>query len=153
MSDCVIIGIGNPIKRDDGIGIHVVRYLEGRLPADVELVEGSVYCADLLSFLEGRKKAIFIDGIDAGDKPGTVFRFSPEEIRQKPGIPLSLHDFGVYELITSARLLDQCPEEITIIAVQVKDVGTGEELSEELRAAIPRVRQLILEELGDAGCD
>lgn len=152
MSGCVIIGIGNPIKSDDGVGVEVVRYLEGRLPGDVELVEGSVYCADLFSFLEGRTKVIFIDAIDAGEKPGAIFRFSPEEVRQrKTGVSLSVHDFGPYELIAAARLMKQCPEDVTFVTVQVKNVEFGEELSEEVRAAIPKVHQLILEELGCQG--
>ena len=149
MSDCVIIGIGNPIKRDDGIGVRAVRYLEGKVPASVELVEGSVYCADLFTYLEGRSKAIFIDAIDAGDEPGAVYRFTPEQVREsKGGISLSVHDFGLFELIATAKLMDQCPDEIIIISVQVKNIEMGEELSEEVSAAIPRVHELVLGELG-----
>jgi len=154
MSDLLVIGIGNPIMSDDGIGVHAVRYLEGRLPDDVELIEGSVYCADLLSFLENRRKVVFIDGIDAGAEPGTLFRFSPDEVRnQKVNEPVSLHDFGIYELITAAKLLDQCPEEIVLIAIQVKNVEMGEELSQEVREAIPRIHRLLLEEFGVNGGD
>lgn len=154
MSDLLIIGIGNPIMSDDGIGVHALRYLEGRLPDDVELIEGSVYCADLLPFLENRRKVVFIDGIDAGAEPGTLFRFSPDEVRnQKGNEPVSLHDFGIYELITAARLLDQCPEDMIVLAVQVKNVGIGEELSREVRDAIPRIHRLLLDELGVTGND
>lgn len=139
---------------DDGIGVHAVRYLEGRLPDYVELIEGSVYCADLLPFLENRRKVVFIDGIDAGAEPGTLFRFSPDEVRNKKGKePVSLHDFGVYELITAAKLLDQCPEDIMILAVQVKNVEIGEELSQEVREAIPRIHRLLLDELGISESD
>lgn len=148
MADCVIIGIGNPIKSDDGVGVRAVRELRGKVPDGVELVEGSVYCADLLPFLEGCGRAIFIDGIDAGAEPGAVFRFTPDEVRQKQAVPLSMHDFGLYELIASARLLGQCPGEITIVAVQVKDTETGEELSEEVAGALPAVCGLVLDILG-----
>jgi len=139
---------------DDGIGVHAVRYLEGRLPDDVELIEGSVYCADLLPFLENRRKVVFIDGIDAGAEPGTLFRFSPDEVRNKKRKePVSLHDFGVYELITAAKLLDQCPEDIILLVVQVKNVEIGEELSREVREAIPRIHRLLLDELGISESD
>lgn len=151
MSNCVIIGIGNTIKSDDGVGVAAVRYLRGRVPEGVELVEGSVYCADLFTFIEGRRKAIFVDGIDAGEKPGDIFRFSPDDVRdRKPAVPMSVHDFGVYDLISTARLMDQCPEDVTIFAVQVKNVEMGEGLSEEVSAALPRLSELILEELGSA---
>jgi hydrogenase maturation protease len=121
----------------------------------VEMVEGSVYCADLFSFLEGRDKVIFIDAIDAGEEPGAIFRFSPDEVRQrKTGVSLSIHDFGPYELIAAARLMKQCPRDVIFIAVQVKNVEFGEELSEEVRAAVPRVHRIIEEELiGQGGAD
>ena len=149
MSDCVIIGIGNLIKSDDGVGVHAVRYLEGKVPGDVELIEGSVFCADLFVFIEGREKVIFIDAIDAGDEPGAIFKFTPDQVRnENKGVSMSVHDFGLYELIAMARLMDQCPEDITIISVQVKSIDTGDTLSDEVRAAIPRVHELVLEEIG-----
>ncbi len=151
MHDIAIIGIGNPIKSDDGVGVMAVRYLEGRVPERVELVEGSVYCADLFHIIEGCRKVIFIDGIDAGEEPGAVFRFTPEEVRpETAGVSISLHDFGIYELITAARLMDQCPDEITIFAVQVKSLEFGEELSPEVEEAVPTVCRLILDELEGA---
>lgn len=145
---CVVIGIGNPLQGDDGVGVRAVEFLRGFLPEGVELVEGMVYGPDLLPFLEGRKKAIFIDAIDAGEEPGAVFRFSPGEVREERGTPsVSLHDFGLYELIAAARLLDQCPPDITVIAVQVKSLEVGAELSPEVDGALPQVCRLVLEEL------
>jgi hydrogenase maturation protease len=150
LSDTVVIGIGNLIKCDDGIGVHAIRELQGRVPAEVELVEGSIYCADLFCFLEGRSKVVFIDAIDAGEEPGAIFKFSPDEVRQKAAVPLSIHDFGLYELIQTARLMDQCPEDITIFAVQVKETDFGDQLTEKVAAAVPRVCELVLEEIGAA---
>jgi hydrogenase maturation protease len=151
MPDCVIIGIGNLIKKDDGVGVHVVRGLAGRVPGDVELIEGGVYCADLHGFIEGCRKAIFIDGIDAGEEPGAVFRFTPDEVPAKAGrTSMSIHDFGLYDLIKTARLMDQCPEEITIFAVQVKDVDLGMEMTTEVAGAVEKVCRLVIEELGGA---
>ncbi len=143
----VVIGIGNPLHGDDGIGIHVVRRLEGRLPADVELVEGGVLGLDLLPFLEGKEKALFVDAVDAGEEPGAIFRFSPRQLpRAETPPPVSLHDLGLYELVGAARLLDQCPREIIVIAVQVKSLRLGSGLSAEVEAAIPAVCRLVEEE-------
>jgi hydrogenase maturation protease len=147
MSDIVVIGIGNLIKSDDGVGVHVVRRLEGQVEETVELVEGSIYCADLFNFIEGKRKAIFIDAIDAGDEPGAIFRFSPEEVKQKTSRPLSVHDFGLYELIATSKLMGQCPEEITILAVQVENTEFGDELTERVAAAVPRVCELVMDEI------
>ena len=148
MSDCVIIGIGNPFMSDDGIGVHAVRYLQEKLADDVILVEGEVYSLDLLPYLEESDRAIFIDSVDVQDDPGTIYRFSPEEVAQRlPAPSLSMHDFGLYDLIAAARLLDQCPERITIIAVQVKSVEVGTDLTSEVRDSIPHIHRLVLEEI------
>lgn len=148
MSETVVIGIGNLIKSDDGVGVHAVRQLEGRVGEDVQLVEGSVYCADLFCFLEGKRKAVFIDAIDADEEPGAIFRFTPDEMKQKASFSLSVHDFGLYELIQTSDLMGQRPEEITIFAVQVENTEFGDELTERVAEALPRVCELVLEELG-----
>ncbi len=149
--DILVIGIGNVLKQDDGLGIQAVRYLQGKIPDGVEAMEGSTYAADLLPALEGRRAVIFIDGIEAGEEPGAVFRFNPEEVsRVRPTASLSIHDFGVYDLLEAARMLGQHPERVVIIAVQVKKLGTGTELSEEVREALPRVHGLVLEEIEKA---
>lgn len=145
-----MIGIGNPIMKDDGIGIQVIRHLKDKAPEGVDLVEGSVYSADLLPMLEGRSKAVFVDGIDAGEEPGSVFRFTPDQVRNRSGAPLSLHDYGLYDLINAAILLDQCPENITLIAIQVKEVDPGRTMSDELVEAVPRAAGLVLLEIGCA---
>jgi hydrogenase maturation protease len=148
MQDIVVIGIGNTIKSDDGAGVRALEMLEPLVGDDVELVEGRVYCADMLPVLEGRRKAIFIDGIDSGEEPGAIFRFSPDEVKSEKKISLSIHDFGVYDLIMAARLLEQCPEELVMFCVQVKDTSVGQELSPEVEAALPRLCELVLEEVG-----
>lgn len=145
--EIVIIGIGNPIMGDDGVGVKVARSLRKKLPR-IEVIEGSVYCPDLLPFLEGRRKAIIIDGIDADSEPGSVFRFSAEDVRiRSNAIPVSLHDFGVSELLTAAKLIDSCPEEVIVYGIQVKDVDIGEHLSDEVRAAVDKVCSLIVDEV------
>lgn len=148
MADTVVIGIGNTIKSDDGVGVHVLRRLQGMVGDDVDLVEGSVYCADLFGALEGKKKAVFVDALEAEEEPGSIFRFSPGEVRQKASVPLSIHDFGLYELIRTADLMGQCPEDVVIFAVQVEHTEFGEELTEAVSAAVDRVCELVLDELG-----
>ncbi|MDD5448456.1 MAG: hydrogenase maturation protease, partial [Actinomycetota bacterium] len=90
-----------------------------------------------------------IDGVDMEDtEAGAVFRFPLDEVSLlQKGNPLSLHDFGVAELITTAKLLDSCPSEIVFYAIQVKNVSLGEELSSEVESAVDKVCSLILKEL------
>lgn len=145
--DRVVIGIGNTIRSDDGVGVRALEYLRESLPPGVEYVEGGVYSLDLLVYLEGKRKAVFIDGIDAGEEPGSVFRFEPDQVKQQRGHALSLHDFGLYDLIGAARVLEQCPEQVVVIAVQVKSLKPGETLSHEVERALPEVARLVMEEV------
>ncbi len=143
----VIIGIGNPIMGDDGVGVAVARKLSEMLP-EIDVIEGSVYCADLLPFLERRTMAIFIDGIEAGEKAGSIFRFNPREIAlENNKTPLSLHEFGVSELLAAASLTDSCPENVVVYGIQVKNIGVGMELSEEVERAVKKVCDLVVDEV------
>ena len=147
MKDCVIIGIGNALQGDDGVGVHTIRYLQERMAANVILEEGRVYSQGLLTRLDGAKQASFSVAWDVGGEPGSIYRFSPQEVLERPKTPLSVHDLGLYDLIAAAKLLDQCPEHITIIAVQVKSLAMGMELSKEVREVLPRIYKLVLEEI------
>ncbi|MDD5748341.1 MAG: HyaD/HybD family hydrogenase maturation endopeptidase [Actinomycetota bacterium] len=144
----IVIGIGNILNSDDGVGVYALRTLQEMLPPDVETLEGSVYCADLLPYIENKSKVIFLDGVDAGDEPGAIYRFDGKEVEKAYSIPVSLHEFGVSELIAVAELLGQCPEEIVLFCVQVRKIETGMELSKEVKEAIPKLCELVLSELG-----
>jgi hydrogenase maturation protease len=146
-ADCMVIGIGSFLMGDDGIGVHAARVLKEMVPEDVEVVEGGVYSADMLAYIGGCKTVIFIDAMDSGLEPGTVYRFTPEEVKNESGIQMSIHDFGLYDLIRSARLMDLCPEKIILFAVQVKEVSLGIGLSEELERVLPELCRLVIKEL------
>lgn len=146
MKDCVVIGIGNTLMKDDGVGVHAVRYIRDKVPRGVTTIEGAVYSIDMISYLEGYKKVLFIDGIDAGDEPGAIFRFSPEDLRSGSS-PVSVHELGPLELIRDAKLLGQCPEEVVVYTVQIKELGLGEGLSPEVERALPRLAELINKEI------
>lgn len=133
--------------KDDGIGVYAVRYMRDMLPLDVTAVEGGVYSIDLLSCLEGCRKALFIDGIDAGEEPGAIFRLLPEDLIGCSVVPVSVHDIGLLDLIRDAKLLGQCPEDIVLFTVQVKELGIGEALSPEVEQALPKLAELVMSEL------
>lgn len=147
MKDYIVIGIGNTLMRDDGVGVYAVRYIRDKVPREVTTVEGAVYSVDLISYMEGYGKAIFIDGIDAEEEPGAIFRFSPEDLKSGSN-PVSVHELGPLDLIRDAKLLDQCPEEVVIFAVQVKELGLGEGLSPEVERVLPKLAELVMKEIG-----
>jgi len=147
----LVVGIGNAIQMDDGVGIHVLRALEGReLPPGVELFDGGTMGIELLPWLEDREKVIFIDAVDAQEKPGTIFRFAPEEVDYDMIPKASVHEIGLVDAIQMAALTGRAPREAVIFGVQPARIDWGEELSEELAAVVERVARLVMNEIHES---
>ena len=143
----LIIGVGNLLLEDEGFGVHVIRQMaEMSLPPQVAVIDGGTGGVDLLSYLEQADRVIFIDIILTQEPPGTIFKFTPEEVRSKrSSLTLSLHQAGLLEVINLAGTLSIRPQ-ITIIATQPKRMDWGIGLSPELAARIPEVIQMALQE-------
>lgn len=143
----VVIGIGNLILRDEGLGVHVVRQLEHReLPPGVELVDGGTAAMDLLPVIHEAERIVFIDALRAGGEPGTIYRITPEDLSGETHRPLSLHQVGLLEVLGMARQLGGHGE-VAIIGVEPKEISWGMELSPEVEATVPKVIDAVFEEL------
>jgi hydrogenase maturation protease len=145
----VIIGVGNLLLKDEGLGIHAVRELKKKaLPPAVEVLDGGVAGIGLLDLFQGARKLVFIDAADMSLAPGAVVRFTPDEIRSQSEIPrFSAHDVGVLEVLELARALGQCPPEVVIIGVQPKEISGGMDLTPEVQAVLPQVLEAALKEI------
>jgi hydrogenase maturation protease len=147
----LVVGIGNAIQMDDGVGIHVLRALEGReLPPGVELLDGGTMGIELLPWLEGREKVIFIDAVDAGEKPGTMFRFAPDAVGYDMIPKASVHEIGLVDAMQMAALTGRAPGETVIFGVQPGRIDWGEELTDELAAVIERMAALVMNEIHES---
>jgi hydrogenase maturation protease len=154
MKPILVLGIGNILLKDEGVGVHVVRAIDtAGVPDDVELCDGGTFGIDLLDTLANRRKVIVIDAVRADAAPGTVLRFTAADL-VRPGRPdLSLHQVGLFETLAMARQLGCAPEEVVIFGVVPMALEPGLELSPEVAAVVPRVIDLVLAELnnGDKG--
>jgi len=157
MKKTLILGLGNPILTDDGIGIHVVRALEARsLPSHVTCAEASIGGLRLLSVIAGYERVILVDAIQTPEgKVGDIYRLHPQDLRTSLHAG-STHDLTLPGALTLGRSLRMAlPEDqaITIIAIQADDVLTlGEECIPSVRAAIPRAVEAVLTELEEFLC-
>jgi hydrogenase maturation protease len=143
----VVVGVGNLLLKDEGIGIHTVRSLqETDLPPDVKLIDGGT-SPDLIAYTEAGDKLIIIDAARAGGEPGTIYRFLPEDLSQNEGI-LSTHELGVEQNLRLMSLAGNRPGEIVIIGVEPREIGWGTELSPELRQKVPEIVKAVLREMG-----
>ncbi len=150
----VIIGVGNLLLRDEGVGVHVAQELHKRgLPSGVEVHDGGVAGIGLLNFFEGASKVLLIDAADMNLDAGVVVRFTPEEVARKMDRPkFSAHEVGVLEVLDLAKALDQCPPEVVIFGIQPKEINWGRDLSPEIQASIPRAVEAVWEEIDGRKC-
>ncbi|MFA5867897.1 MAG: HyaD/HybD family hydrogenase maturation endopeptidase [Actinomycetota bacterium] len=149
----LVLGVGNSILKDEGFGVHVVQELAKQreqlgIPPNVELMDGATLGLDLLYYMEGRDKIILIDIVNAGAEPGEIFKFTPHDIKTKNFInKVSMHQVTLFDVLTMAEITDRLPDEVVLIAVQPGEINWGEELTPAVAAQIPRVIELIMEEL------
>ncbi len=146
-NNITVIGIGNLLCSDDGLGVHFTRYFEKKAPEGVDVIDGGTSSVDLLPYLAGRKKVIFIDAIDVGDRPGAIFRIEPEQLASHASAELSVHDADLATLLRMAELTGDMPEQVVIFAVQVKSLELGMELSHEVSMTLERLECMVQSEL------
>jgi hydrogenase maturation protease len=156
MKPVLVLGLGNPLQRDDGVGIRVVEELERRtLPPHVEVMDGGTPGVGLINLMEGRARVVIVDAAEMGRAPGEVIRFSFGSAQDKragdvkltgSSARLSLHRSGVADALTLADALNLSLPEIVVYGVQPAQVGWGEELSAEVAAAVSGLVETIIRE-------
>ena len=169
-----IIGIGNPLLGDDGVGVEVIKEMERlKLPEYVRLYDGGVGGLSLVGLIDGHREAVFVDALEMGLKPGDIRQLDVEWCRDssrrdrpsglsvsfrtglkpcpykmvEPRLRYSLHEISLRECLPFLQLADN-PPKITIIGIQPRRVGTGIGLSPEVRRAVPEVIRIIRKGLG-----
>lgn len=145
----VVLGVGNVLLADEGVGVHVVRELENRdLPENVRPIDGGTGGFNLISIIAEADRLIVVDTLAAEGEPGEVFRFTPDEVR-RPGFGMrtSLHDVGLLDALELAAASGYRPETV-ILGVVPERIDWGEELSPAVEAAVPRIVAAVLQEIG-----
>ncbi|WP_315068558.1 HyaD/HybD family hydrogenase maturation endopeptidase [uncultured Clostridium sp.] len=149
MKDTAIIGIGNILLKDDGVGVYVIRQLENEeLPATVELVDGGTSTLDTLSYFLKYKKVIVVDCLKAGHKPGTIYKINPEEIKGYKQENLSIHDVQILDVVKMANMLAKFPK-VVILGVEPEEICLDTEMTDNIKNKIPEIIKHIKVELNN----
>jgi hydrogenase maturation protease len=149
LNKTLVLGIGNPILQDDGIGVHVVQQLKTEYLdfPQVEFLDGGTLSFSLIGKIEGATNLIVIDAAQLDDEPGSVRTFFGEEMdlflgRQKNS---SVHDVTLIDLMSIALLSDRLPFRRALIGVQPETIDWGTEPTPVVKKAIPTVCNLTME--------
>jgi hydrogenase maturation protease len=146
MDKILIVGIGNLLCRDEGIGVHVIQEMKNmKLPDHIDLLDMGTSTMDLIGHLEGVKKLIVIDAMKAGGSPGTIYKCRPEDLLPEEEGPISLHEIGLLESLNMAQKMGMKIDTV-IIGVEPKILDWGMELTEEVKIKIPTIIEAVLKE-------
>ena len=146
----VVLGLGNPLMGDEGIGVHLIERLaaSGEQYPSVDFIDAGTGGLSVLHLLDGRHRAIIIDCAFMDEPPGAIRRFTPEDVRSRKVLAhQSLHEADLIRIIEMARQLGQAPEQIVIFGIQPEQVRAGGELSRTLVEKADEYISLILREL------
>ncbi len=154
MSRILVLGIGNILLQDEGVGVRVVEYLLARyaFADNVQMLDGGTIGLELLFYIEGVDKLIVIDAVDAAQPPGGIVCLVDDEIPALLGKKLSPHQVGLADLLVVARMRDIIPSQVVLIGVQPAMIDTGLELSPIISAKVPEMAQMILDQIRAWGC-
>jgi len=145
----LIIGLGNPLRGDDGVGVRVVQTLATYdLPPNIRVIDGGTQGLGLVNLMEGQQRVIIVDAADIGTSPGQFVRFTLSDARllgdEKS---LSIHAAGLREALLLAQALDMLPPEVIIYGVQPLTLAWDSTLSSSIEAGLPGLVSAILAEV------
>ncbi len=149
----LVLGIGNLIMSDDGVGVRVVQRLaaEFRFPPPVTVLDGGTLGLDLLPRLEGVERLLVVDAVETGDVPGTLVRMVGDEIPVALETKVSPHQMGLKDLLAVASLQGFAPREMVLWGVQPERLDLGMELSPAVADRVDYLVDAVLKELARWG--
>lgn len=146
----LILGIGNLLQTDDGVGIHAVRLLQERYAFDgsIQVIDGGTCGLDLLQYLEGLDRLVIVDAAKPNGSPGKITRITGEKVPAYLSIKTSPHEIGLPELLFAAKLINIYPKEVVIYCVEARNIESGVNLSEQVDDAMFPLISMVAREVG-----
>jgi len=146
-----IIGIGNPLRGDDGIGLIILEELKKRnVPAGFSLLDGGTGGMKLLHVLKDFDEVIIIDAVYFDGKPGEYVFFKPEQVKSLFA-PKCIHDSNLFEILELSKQLNEKLREIMIMGIQPKVTDIGKDLSSELKNRLGSMVDAIIKKIKEKG--
>lgn len=129
-----ILGLGNILMTDEGVGVHTVNEFEKRytVPDHVEIVDGGAAGLDLIPFIEGREKVLMVDAVNFDEEPGFIGILENDEIPVKITEKASMHHLGLMDVLSIVRMSGNYPKELCLIGIQPRSLELGLDMTPEI---------------------
>jgi hydrogenase maturation protease len=149
----VILGIGNIILTDEGVGVRAAEALAAAydLPADVEMIDGGTAGMELLGPLTGVDVLVVLDAIKAGKEPGAVVTLVGTEVPVFFRSKLSPHQISICDVLAGLEFSGEAPKDLVLIGCEPESLDLGLELTPTIAAQVPEMVRLAVQELAQRG--
>jgi len=144
-----ILGVGNILLKDEGVGVRVVEYLARRydFPENVQIVDGGVLGVRLLGVIGNTDFLIVVDAVCNRSAPGTLYRLADDQVPRRVLAKQSMHQLDLPEVLALCTAIDQNPQ-VVVVGVEPQDITTMDvELTSTIAARVPDLAAMVLAEL------
>jgi hydrogenase maturation protease len=147
MKKLLVLGVGNILLKDEGIGVHAVRtFWEEKWPDSVDFIDGGTFTQDLFYLFQEYEHIVVLDVVKGGREPGTIYRLAEKDLRDNPQQSLSLHDIDLLDSLKMAEMVGNRPE-LTVIGIEPHTLDWDLEMTPTLQAAFPGFVQTARKEI------
>ena len=145
----LVLGVGNKLMSDEGVGVHVIERLAGKykLPEEVQVLDGGTLGLDLLYYLEGIENLLIVDAAETGKEAGTMIRLQDDEVPAFMSIKISPHQMGVPDMLAAAKMKDIYPKRLVLWGIQPDEITLSLDLSPVLASKVDSLTDKLVEEL------
>lgn len=149
----VVLGVGNILLTDEGLGVHVVEDLKANytFTPQISLIDGGTMGMELLTYMRGMKKILLIDAVNGGEAPGTIYEFPHRELEQYFTDHISVHEVGMQDILRIRAIQENPLEDAIVIGVEPESLDVGFEPSAPVQKALPKVKERVLRVLCEWG--
>ena len=149
----VVLGVGNILLTDEGLGVHVVEDLKANytFTPQISMIDGGTMGMELLTYMRGMKKILLIDAVNGGEAPGTIYEFPHRELEQYFTDHISVHEVGMQDILRIRAIQENPLEDAIVIGVEPESLDVGFEPSAPVQKALPEVKERVLRVLREWG--
>ena len=144
-----VLGLGNILLKDEGVGVKVAELLKERFAfsPEVEIIDGGTLGLDLLPLIEDREKVLILDAVDFGKEPGFFASIEDDEIPSVLSAKMSVHSIGLSDVLFAAKLLGITPGKLCLIGIQPQSLDVGLDLTNCISDKIERLVDMAINKL------
>jgi hydrogenase maturation protease len=145
----LVLGVGNKLMSDEGVGVHVIERLAAgyKIPQEVQILDGGTLGMDLLYYLEGIENLLLVDAVETHKDPGTIIRLEDEEVPAFLSLKISPHQLGVPDMLAAAKFKDLYPKHLVLWGVQPELMEIGLELSPLIESKVDTLVENLVDQL------